>query len=82
LTERRSRAGRRTRTGWRASTASTKFRALGRELGLRGVSFFDASGIFLDHKEDVYFDACHFAEHGNEILADAVGAELLRVLPK
>lgn len=59
-----------------------RFREQGRDFALRGIAFFDASGVFLDHKEDVYFDACHFAEHGNEILADAIGAELLRVLPK
>ena len=44
----------------------------------RGIAWCDASGVFADHPEDVYYDICHFREHGNEILAVTVADALLR----
>src|SRR5260221_669806 len=55
------------------------FRKMGKQLAARGENFFDASGIFRDHPEDVYYDICHFAEHGNEILGEAIARELARI---
>jgi hypothetical protein len=45
-------------------------------LAERKVPFFDATHVFQDHPEDVYYDVCHFKEHGNEILAVAVAQAL------
>jgi len=55
------------------------FRKMIPQLEARGIRFFDASGIFRDHTEDVYYDLCHFAEHGNDILGAAIGTELARI---
>jgi hypothetical protein len=55
------------------------FRKLGPELRARGIHFFDASGIFRDHPEDIYYDVCHFKEHGNDILGTAIGEELSKI---
>jgi hypothetical protein len=57
-------------------------RAKGEELKTLGVNFIDLSMIFKDRKEDIYFDACHFAGLGNEILADHIAQELLARLPQ
>jgi hypothetical protein len=54
-----------------------RFRGAGARLRERGIAFLDATGVFRDHPEDVYVDVCHFEEHGNEILADAIAAALL-----
>jgi len=55
------------------------FRRMGKELAARGEDFYDASGVFRDHPEDIYYDLCHFGELGNDILGEAIGRELLRV---
>ncbi|HEV8113568.1 MAG TPA: hypothetical protein VGR31_12400 [Planctomycetota bacterium] len=55
------------------------FREMGKRLAERGENFFDASQVFKDHPEDVYYDVCHFAEHGNAILGEAIGKELARI---
>jgi len=58
-------------------------REAGARLATRGVPFFDASGVFKDHPEDIYIDVCHFREHGNEILAEAIAQAFLeRILRK
>jgi hypothetical protein len=57
-------------------------REAGKRLSDRGVAFLDATGIFRDHPEDLYFDMCHFAERGNEILARAIAPELLAASTK
>ncbi len=54
-----------------------RLREAGRELAARGIAFFDATQVFRDHPEDVYIDVCHFREHGNEILAEAVAQAFL-----
>jgi hypothetical protein len=54
-----------------------RMREAGRRLAARGIAFLDATGVFADHDEDVYIDACHFREHGNAILADPVARALI-----
>ncbi len=56
-------------------------RAKGEELKKLGVNFIDLSLIFKDRTGDIYFDACHFATEGNEILARNIARELLARLP-
>jgi len=53
-------------------------RKAGRRLRERGVNFLDASRVFLDVKEHLYTDACHFNRRGNVILAEAIGQAFLR----
>jgi hypothetical protein len=59
-----------------------QYRKAKKLLESRGIHFFDASQIFRDHPEDVYYDLCHFAEHGNEILGSAIGEELAKIDPR
>lgn len=56
-------------------------RAEGEELAAGGESFFDASRIFADIQETLYYDVCHFNERGNLLLADAMAAAFLAALP-
>ena len=57
-----------------------RLREAGSRLSERGVPYFDATQVFHDHPEDVYYDVCHFKEHGNEILAVAVAEALAKAL--
>lgn len=57
-------------------------RAAGEELRLAGVEFVDASMLFEKHTEDIYYDPCHFAPAGNALLAEKIGAEMLRRIPR
>ncbi|HTF88107.1 MAG TPA: hypothetical protein VK843_06825 [Planctomycetota bacterium] len=59
-----------------------KLRAAGLELQKAGVNFLDASMIFRDVGDTLYFDACHFRTQGNELLALAVAPALLAVLER
>lgn len=59
-----------------------KMRELGRGLRERGIRFLDASMLFADVKEDLYYDACHFTKPGNEKLAAAIAAFVRESLPK
>ena len=54
-----------------------RMREAGPGLGEHGVRFFDATRVFAGHPEDVYYDVCHFQQHGNDILAVAVAEALL-----
>jgi hypothetical protein len=54
-----------------------RLRAAGPELTARGIDFYDASLVFADVGETLYYDACHFNARGNEILAEAVAARML-----
>ena len=54
-----------------------RLREAGARLAERGIAFHDATGVLRDHPEDVYTDVCHFGEHGNAILADAIAGALL-----
>jgi hypothetical protein len=55
-------------------------RARGEELRRAGVDFIDASRLFENHPEELYYDACHFVNAGHALLAQEIGAELLRRL--
>ena len=52
-------------------------REAGGRLSERGIAFLDATGVFRDHPEDVYADACHFEEHGNAIFAEWIARALV-----
>lgn len=55
----------------------------GQQLVAEGIAFHDLSGVFADHADTLYWDiCCHFNTTGNEILADAIGEALLRLLEK
>jgi hypothetical protein len=56
-------------------------REAGPTLAERGVPYLDATRVFQDHPEDVYYDVCHFRELGNELLATPVAEAVLRALP-
>jgi len=53
-----------------------RMREAGERLAGREIAFFDASGVLREPPEAVYTDVCHFGEHGNEILADAIAPAL------
>ena len=56
-------------------------RQAGKWLTEHGVNFFDATQVFANVHEDIYYDFCHFAKDGNRILAQAVGKAFLDSLP-
>ena len=56
-------------------------RARGRQLQDAGVPFIDASMLFAEVNEELYYDACHFGVAGHERLADVVVNALLEALP-
>jgi hypothetical protein len=58
-----------------------RLRDAGTELRAAGIAFLDASRIFRDVRETLYYDACHFSRRGCEILCDAVVAALLDEIP-
>src|SRR5690606_30828242 len=68
---------------WREGTRAgyPLLRAAGEELAARGVHFYDASRIFADVEETLYYDACHFNERGSSLLVDALTADLRREHP-
>lgn len=70
--------------GWKDGIPQTypALREAGKRLEARGVAFLDATQVFRDHTEDLYFDMCHFGERGNEILSAAIAPRLLAALPK
>jgi hypothetical protein len=57
-------------------TLYPRLREAGGRLRARGIAFLDATGVLREHPEEVYTDVCHFGEHGNEILADAIAPAL------
>jgi lysophospholipase L1-like esterase len=56
-------------------------RARGRQLQDAGVPFIDATMLFAEVNEELYYDACHFGVAGHERLADVVVDALLKALP-
>ncbi|MCK6448430.1 MAG: hypothetical protein L6Q99_18730 [Planctomycetes bacterium] len=46
---------------------------VGRELAERGVPFLDATRVFANTEETLYYDTCHFRERGYELLAVEIG---------
>lgn len=57
------------------------FRRGGEELKRGGLAFHDASMIFKDVKETLYYDNCHFKGLGLEIFVDSIAAAFLDSLP-
>lgn len=58
-----------------------RLRAEGAALAAAGFPFLDASMLFAEVEETLYYDACHFNRAGNELLAHAIAAAFLRTLP-
>jgi hypothetical protein len=54
----------------------------GAALAAAGVEFLDASRIFAEVDETLYYDACHFGREGNRLLAEAIAAALLAGEPR
>ena len=54
----------------------------GQLLSARGVEFLDASRIFAEVEDTLYYDACHFGQKGNELLADLIAASALELLAR
>ena len=50
-------------------------------LQAQGIAFLDASSLFVGVEKTLYFDACHFGQEGNDMLADAIATTLLRTYP-
>jgi lysophospholipase L1-like esterase len=72
---------RRTGTAWPAWIEGARegyprLRAQGAALREKGIHFVDGSMIFRDVTETLYYDAGHFNEAGNVILARAIAAAL------
>lgn len=57
-----------------------RLRLLGARLAKLGVAFFDASPVFAEVEETLYYDACHFNRRGNEILGRAMGRAFVEQL--
>jgi hypothetical protein len=55
-------------------------RAAGERLKAMHVNFLDASMLFKDVQESLYFDACHFRVAGNVMLAELIAPEFLKVM--
>lgn len=47
-----------------------KLREGGQQLAAEGIEFFDATGVFAEVEETLYYDSCHFNKRGNELLAE------------
>jgi hypothetical protein len=46
------------------------------------IRVFDASGVFREHPETLYFDLCHFERAGNAILAAAIAPAVRDLIPE
>ena len=55
-------------------------RAGGEVLASEGIAFYDATQVFADVRESLYYDNCHFGNRGNELLADAIAERLAPLL--
>lgn len=56
-------------------------RERGRELAAGGERFVDASRLFAEVPETLYYDACHFAAPGTDMLAREAARALIAALP-
>jgi hypothetical protein len=52
-----------------------------RELASEDPGVLDASRLFAEVADTLYYDGCHFNELGNELLANAIAPALLHLLP-
>jgi hypothetical protein len=55
-------------------------RAGGVELAGEGVAFPDASAVFSETEQSLYYDGCHFRPPGSRILAEAIAPALLELV--
>lgn len=55
-------------------------RAAGEELAREGIAFYDATKVFADVEEALYYDGCHFDKRGNHLLAEAMLERLVTLL--
>jgi hypothetical protein len=58
-----------------------QLRTAGARLRASGMHFLDASLLFKDVDETLYYDHCHFVEKGHLPLADAIAGSFLEMLP-
>ena len=49
--------------------------------GPDGVNHLDATMLFADIEETLYFDACHYRAPGSELMAEAIAPALLELMP-
>lgn len=56
-------------------------RERGQGLAAEGEHFVDASRLFAEERETLYYDACHFKGRGTDLLATLAAEELLALLP-
>jgi hypothetical protein len=61
---------------------SPMLRQGGKMLQGQGVDFVDASRIFAEVEDTLYYDACHFGRKGNEMLADLMAERALELLAR
>ncbi len=61
-------------------TVYPRLRDEGRRLQAEGIAFYDASQVFADVEETLYFDACHFYADGNRMLGVAMAEAFLASL--
>ena len=57
-------------------------REAGAKLKELGVHFYDASRVFKEVEETLYYDACHFNQFGNAVLGKEIADAFLRNLPE
>lgn len=59
-----------------------ELRRVGRELADRGVPFLDATQVFAESEENLYYDTCHFRDAGYDLLATEIGRALVATRAK
>jgi hypothetical protein len=55
-------------------------RAKGEALRREGVRFIDASMLFKERSDEIYYDCCHYVHDGNVLLARAIAPEVIAQL--
>jgi hypothetical protein len=58
-----------------------RLREYGQKLRSEGIEFVDASLLFAEVEEGLYFDPCHFRKPGTDMLAEAAAMGILAALP-
>lgn len=57
-----------------------RLRAAAGELQAAGVRFVDATDVFADRADDIYYDLCHFHRPGTELLGQRIGREVVALV--
>jgi hypothetical protein len=71
-------AGHSTPWGLAITAGYPRLREAGRELERDGINYLDASFAFVDHRERIYSDGCHFGGEGSAILSTLIAEAFLR----